>query len=128
MRGAQRTHFPESKRKPSLGICIFFSPFNNRSSGLSNTRNVLTFVNTTAIAGCQDQRKKAEFWRYAIAVVFTNVRTLRVDITAYPKSYERTHTPSTSRMLNHMQSPETPGYLPKVQSSILQRASRYPRV
>jgi len=43
------------------------------------TRNVLTFVNTTAIAGCQDQRKKAEFWRYAIAVVFTNVRTLRVD-------------------------------------------------
>jgi len=42
------------------------------------TRNVLTFVNTTAIAGCQDQRKKAEFWRYAIAVVFTNVRTLRV--------------------------------------------------
>ena len=44
----------------------------------TSTRNVLTFVNTTAIAGCQDQRKKAEFWRYAIAVVFTNVRTLRV--------------------------------------------------
>ena len=42
------------------------------------TRNVLTFVNTTAIAWCQDPRKKAEFWRYAIAVVFTNVRTLRV--------------------------------------------------
>ena len=42
------------------------------------TRNFLTFVNTIAIAQGQDPGKKAEFWPYAIAVVFTNVRTLRV--------------------------------------------------
>ena len=45
---------------------------------LPTTRNVLTFVNRTTIAWCQGPSKKAEFWRYAIAVVFTNVRTLRV--------------------------------------------------
>ena len=49
-----------------------------KRQAIRSTRNVLTFVNTTAIAWCQDPRKKGGFWRYAIAVVFTNVRTLRV--------------------------------------------------
>ena len=47
------------------------------------TRNFLTFVNTIAIAQGQDPGKKAEFWPYAIAVVF---RTLRVSVAAFPSN------------------------------------------
>ena len=42
------------------------------------TRNVLTFVRTTAIASTETLRLQLIFRPYAIAIVFTNVRTLRV--------------------------------------------------
>ena len=42
------------------------------------TRNVLTFVNTTAIAYTQNSAFLPGSWHHAIVVVFTNVRTLRV--------------------------------------------------
>ena len=42
------------------------------------TRNSLTFVNTTAIAYTKFLRLRPTFCVYAIAVVFTNVRELRV--------------------------------------------------
>jgi len=42
------------------------------------TRNVLTFVNTTAIAYRQNSAFLPGSWHHAIVVVFTNVRTLRV--------------------------------------------------
>jgi len=44
----------------------------------SGTRNSLTFVNTTAIAYTKMLRLRRTFCIYAIAVVFTNVRELRV--------------------------------------------------
>ena len=44
----------------------------------SSTRNVLTFVNTTAIAYRQNSAFLPGSWHHAIVVVFTNVRTLRV--------------------------------------------------
>ena len=46
------------------------------------TRNILTFVKTTA-TGITCQQKpglRLLFFPYAIAVVFTNVRTLRVSV------------------------------------------------
>jgi len=43
------------------------------------TRNSLTFVNTTAIAYTKMLRLRRTFCMYAIAVVFTNVRELRVN-------------------------------------------------
>ena len=43
-----------------------------------STRNSLTFVNTTAIAYTKVLRLRPTFCMYAIAVVFTNVRELRV--------------------------------------------------
>ena len=42
------------------------------------TRNSLTFVNTTAIAYTKILRLRSTFCPYAIAVVFTNVREIRV--------------------------------------------------
>jgi len=48
------------------------------SSPLSGTRNSLTFVNTTAIAYIQKVSRSLKTLVYAIAVVFTNVRELRV--------------------------------------------------
>jgi len=42
------------------------------------TRNSLTFVNTTAIAYTQKVGRSLNILVYAIAVVFTNVRELRV--------------------------------------------------
>ena len=44
------------------------------------TRNSLTFVNTTAIAYGQKPGRSLKVLVYAIAVVFTNVRELRVEI------------------------------------------------
>ena len=44
----------------------------------TSTRNFLTFANTTAIAYRQNLEAPVNFWRYAIAVVFANVRKLRV--------------------------------------------------
>ena len=44
-----------------------------------STRNVLTFVNTTAIAYTQNSAFLPGSWHHAIVVLFTNVRTLRVD-------------------------------------------------
>ena len=44
----------------------------------SSTRNSLTFVNTTAIAYIQKVGRSLKTLVYAIAVVFTNVRELRV--------------------------------------------------
>jgi len=70
--------FPKGGPHPTPAPLITRTHSSSAPSARYCTRNVLTFVNTTAIAWCQDQRKKAEFWRYAIAVVFTNVRTLRV--------------------------------------------------
>jgi len=43
-----------------------------------STRNVLTFVNTTAIAYTQNSAFLPGSWHHAIVTVFTNVRTLRV--------------------------------------------------
>ena len=43
-----------------------------------STRNVLTFVNTTAIAYTQNSAFLPGSWHHAIVVLFTNVRTLRV--------------------------------------------------
>ena len=48
------------------------------SGGTKCTRNFLTFANTTAIAYRQNLEAPVNFWRYAIAVVFANVRKLRV--------------------------------------------------
>ena len=56
-------------------------PRPNSGSGstvLLSTRNFLTFANTTAIAYRQNLEAPVNFWRYAIAVVFANVRKLRV--------------------------------------------------
>jgi len=44
-----------------------------------STRNFLTFANTTAIAYRQNLEAPVNFWRHAIAVVFANVRKLRVE-------------------------------------------------
>ena len=44
----------------------------------TSTRNVLTFVNTTAIAYTQNSAFLPGSWHHAIVAVFTNVRTLRV--------------------------------------------------
>jgi hypothetical protein len=44
------------------------------------TRNPLTFVNTTAIAYKQKVGRSLKNLVYAIAVVFTNVRGLRVPV------------------------------------------------
>jgi len=49
----------------------------------SSTRNVLTFVNTTAIAYRQNSAFLPGSWHHAIVVVFTNVRTLRVSVYLY---------------------------------------------
>jgi len=54
------------------------APYSAYSAIARTTRNVLTFVNTTAIAYCQNSAFLLWSWHYAIAVVFTNVRTLRV--------------------------------------------------
>ena len=44
----------------------------------TTTRNFLTFANTTAIAYRQNLEAPGNFRPYAIAVVFANVRKLRV--------------------------------------------------
>jgi len=49
-----------------------------RKKGTPTTRNVLTFVNTTAIAYRQNSAFLPGSWHHAIVVVFANVRTLRV--------------------------------------------------
>jgi len=49
-----------------------------RNMTAPSTRNFLTFANTTAIAYRQKLTGASRFWRYAIAVVFANVRKLRV--------------------------------------------------
>jgi len=50
----------------------------NRIQYFHHTRNVLTFVNTTAIAYTQNSAFLPGSWHHAIVVLFTNVRTLRV--------------------------------------------------
>jgi len=69
------------------------------------TRNVLTFVNTTAIAYRQNSAFLRCSWHHAIAVVFTNVRTLRVPVG--PVNHLQVP-PVTRRAARH---PELPGKL-----------------
>ena len=62
-------------KPPAAFRCVFLPFF---LSGESCTRNVLTFVNTTAIAYTQNSAFLPGSWHHAIVVLFTNVRTLRV--------------------------------------------------
>jgi len=52
----------------------------SKAVGSKATRNSLTFVNTTAIAYMQKVGRSLNILVYAIAVVFTNVRELRVHL------------------------------------------------
>jgi len=58
----------------------------------SSTRNVLTFVNTTAIEYTQNSAFLPGSWHHAIVVVFTNVRTLRVGRVPYSSIEANIHT------------------------------------
>jgi len=60
-------------------VCRWVGWSEVKSSEISTTRNSLTFVNTTAIAYIQKVGRSLKTLVYAIAVVFTNVRELRVE-------------------------------------------------
>jgi len=69
--------------KPSnSSIKIKLGCFFSSALALLATRNSLTFVNTTAIAYTQKVGRSLKMLVYAIAVVFTNVRELRVVATS----------------------------------------------
>jgi len=61
-------------QRAEISSCDFLS------LGMVSTRNFPTFSNTTAIAHRQNLEAPGNFRPYAIAVVFANVRKLRVDI------------------------------------------------
>ena len=67
--------------QPSQWSPLHFTSLRSQDRvGPRGTRNSLTFVNTTAIAYTKILRLRSTFCPYAIAVVFTNVREIRVQV------------------------------------------------